>query len=152
MERVLNVATPTEALKDEPMCFVCRQEYQSVGSGMETHLDSLSQLPGAYGTTFVEQTFEAVRTPCGHVFCISCLSAGFKRTTACPCTMCRRPIEIPFLSALENTDDDLSKDVAYMKRHNPIGLITAEPRLNDVKAVARFDTPLAKYEDALRMY
>ncbi|KAB2108908.1 hypothetical protein AG0111_0g2913 [Alternaria gaisen] len=39
-----------------------------------------------------------------------------------------------------------------MKRHNPVGLVTAEPRLNDVKAVARFDTPLAKYEDALRMY
>jgi hypothetical protein len=66
--------------------------------------------------------------------------------------MCRRPIEIPFLSALENTDDDLPKDVAYMKRHNLVGLITAEPRLTDVKAVARFDTPLAKYEDALRMY
>lgn len=119
---------------------------------METHLDSLSQLPGAYGKTFVEQTVEAGRTPCGHVFCISCLSVGFKRMTACPCTMCRRSIEIPFLSALENTDDDLPKDVTNMKRHSPIGLITAEPRLNDVKAVARFDTPLAKYEDALRMY
>lgn len=54
VERVLNVATPTEALKDEPMCFVYRQEYQSAGSGMETHLDSLSQLLGTYGTTFVE--------------------------------------------------------------------------------------------------
>ncbi|KAG9191058.1 holliday junction resolvase YEN1 [Alternaria panax] len=229
VERVLNVATPMEAPKDEPICFVCHREYGSVGSGMETHLDFLSQLPGAYRKTFAEQTVKATRTPCGHIFCLFCLSAWFKRMRACSCPLCRKPMEIPFLFEVENTDDGLlnvgyrglslalhvstpsaqetyrilnlqtrellttietmpfewntralvhdlpifmvtiarrfyyqsmrseegsrvPKDLTYMKRHNPVDLVRVEPRFDDLKSLARFDTPLAKHEDALKLY
>ena len=227
VDRVLAVSIPTEAPRDEPTCFVCGREYGSIGAGVETHLDFLSQLPGAYRKTFLEQTVEPIRTPCGHVFCLSCLSVWFKRKRKCLCPMCREPIEIPFLYELENTDDGrrdvgiqglslalhiptslaketyriislqtrelltttapmpfqwnaeamihdlpimminvarrfhyqslrqeegIPKDPSYMKRHNPVQLVTAEPRFNDLRSLGRPDAPLAKHTDAFEMY
>jgi hypothetical protein len=227
VERVLGIATLTEAPKNEPACFICRREYGSAGPGIETHLDFLSLLPGAYRKTFVEQVVEAVQTPCGHILCLFCLSTWFKRRRVCSCPMCRKPIQIAFLFELENTDDGrvdvgvqglslalhiptplaketyrivnlqtrelltttapmpfqwnaeamihdlpivmitiarrfhyqslrkeegVPKDLSYMKRHNPVQLVTAQPRFNDLKSLARPDAPLAKHKDAFEMY
>jgi hypothetical protein len=102
---VLTVASKVDALTDELSCYICGLEYGSAGLGMDTHLDYLSQLPGAFRKTFVQFIVEASRTACGHTFCTFCLSAWFKDEYYCTCPMCRTKIIRPFCTNIENTDD-----------------------------------------------
>jgi hypothetical protein len=48
--------------------------------------------------------------------------------------------------------EGVPKDLSYMKLHNPVQLVTAEPRFNDLNSLARFDAPLAKHKDAFELY
>jgi hypothetical protein len=101
---VLTVAPKVDAPIDESSCYICGLEYGSTGLGMDTHLDYLSQLPGAFRKTFVQSIVEASRTACGHTFCTFCLAAWFK-DKYCTCPMCRTKIICHFSTNTENTDD-----------------------------------------------
>jgi hypothetical protein len=48
--------------------------------------------------------------------------------------------------------EGVPKNLSYMKRHNPVGFVTLQPRFDDLMSLARSDAPLAKHEDALEMY
>ena len=106
MDGVLTVLRPTDTPK-ESACSICGQDYGKAGSGTATNLIFLSHLPGAFRKLFIEESIEAVVTPCGHAFCTFCISVWLSNPGTCTCPMCRAPFHLPAEQIVENTDGGL---------------------------------------------
>ena len=97
------IDTPTEV-----GCVICNQEYGKAGPAIETHLQYLGQLPGAFRRLFAQHTLEAVRTPCGHVFCTYCIGVWLLESESSTCPLCRALIQIPAETYDENVNVDMT--------------------------------------------
>lgn len=105
VEQMSAIVRPTTT-PNEPHCFICNQAYGSLGPGLKTDLDLLSELPGAVRCrAYVQHVIEPVTTPCGHSYCTYCIATWLNSHEERTCPMCRAPIEIPE-PPIEWVDDD----------------------------------------------
>jgi hypothetical protein len=104
VEGLLAVLSPIDN-PEESSCPICTRTYGRLGPGIQTHLDWLSQLPGAFHKTYNEHRTDAVKTPCNHIFCTFCIGVWLSNTDQPNCPLCRTAINIVPLDTYGNTDD-----------------------------------------------
>ncbi|EUC46286.1 hypothetical protein COCMIDRAFT_93277 [Bipolaris oryzae ATCC 44560] len=112
VDNVIAAFKPAYDSSDNPICVICGREYGSGGAGFEPdNINFLSQLPGPIRRRYIEDTVEAIQTPCNHTFCLQCISFWCQDKAICTCPMCRHPIILKRNPAdLERPDQDLFWD------------------------------------------
>jgi hypothetical protein len=94
VDTITAIVQPTTT-PNELHCSICNQIYGTLGPGVQTNLELLSELPGAGRKAYVQHVVEAAETPYGHSYCTYCIAVWFCFHKDRTCPLCRESIVLP---------------------------------------------------------